>query len=105
HRQGLSLCRETVLFLDRFVNDELDLWLGDSVPCDQWFSLLSIPEISERALRVVDSRLAAFRNDSNAQIEECERCGRQAMVRPHRKSGCSCLYCGYIPVRRDQEDA
>lgn len=98
HRHGLSLCRKTVVFIDRFVGDELSLWLGDVVDTADWRRLLCIPEIGKRAEDVVTHRLALFKNDPHAEIQMCNSCGRQALVRPNPKTGCSCLYCGYIPI-------
>ena len=98
HRQGLSTCRNALMFVDRFVSDELGLWLGDALAPDDWYQLLAIPQINQRAEGNVGPRLDAIRKDPNATIAGCERCKRNTLVRPHPKTGSSCIFCGHIPV-------
>lgn len=97
-RSGLAVCRETLVFLDRFLDAELNMYLGDGVPEDDWFELLSIPEINATADRVTATALANVRKQKDATIEGCPRCGREAMVRPHPRTGISCWFCGLHPV-------
>jgi hypothetical protein len=98
HRQGLTMCRNALLFVDRFVSDELGLWLGDALAPDDWYQLLAIPQINQRAERNIGPRLDAIGKDPNASIARCERCKRDTVVRPHPKTGSSCIFCGHIPV-------
>jgi hypothetical protein len=98
HRQGLSMCRNALIFIDRFVSEELGLWLGDALASDDWYQLLAIPQIAQRAERHVKRQLDAIQKDPNAAIASCERCKRDTLVRPHPKTGSSCIFCGHIPV-------
>jgi hypothetical protein len=66
-------------------------------------ALLEIDEVAERARRIVDERMASVRDDPEATIEECPRCHRETMVRPHPSTGAVCAYCGHVPVVRDDE--
>jgi hypothetical protein len=100
-RSGLSVCRETLIFVARFLEAELNLYLGDGVHENDWFELLAIPEISATADRVTDATLDLVRQQKNATIETCPRCRRDAMVRPFPNTGMSCLYCLSRPVIED----
>lgn len=97
-RAGLALCRRTVVLLDRFVDAELGIWIGDVIQGSDWMRLLAIPEIAATAERVVESRLAPFRMDTDASIQACPTCHRDTMLRPHPATGASCAYCGGLPV-------
>ena len=91
-RAGLSLARQAICFLDRFVLAELGLWIGDVVGATDWPSLLLIPEIAATADNVREARVEAYRGDPRATIEPCEHCGTLAMVRPDPRGGAACVY-------------
>jgi hypothetical protein len=101
HRTGLALCRQAVIFVDRFVDEELGMWVADAISGSDWQALLDIPEIASRGERIAESRLTAYRNNQEASITTCRRCGREAMLRPHSATGASCVYCRDTPVLRD----
>lgn len=56
YRTGVSTCRKAIVFIDRFVEQELGLWVGDVIREDDWAHVLQIPEVAESARRVVDRR-------------------------------------------------
>lgn len=98
NRAGLNLCKQAVVFIDRFVSDELGLWVGDAVAVDEWQQLLEIPQLAQTAGRVVEARLDNYRRDPEAQISMCSECGREALLRKHADTGSMCLYCRQMPV-------
>lgn len=100
-RTFLGYCRRALIFIDRFLNDELDAWPGDVIPSSDWQQLITIDEIGSHAVKVAETRLAAHRKDPEASITACGRCGHQAMLRPHPSTGASCLVCGHVPVAED----
>lgn len=102
HRTGLTLCRDAVVLIDRFVESELGLWVGDAIEGNDWRALLAIPEIATTAERIVGARLAPYRGDSSASIESCMECHRSTLLRPHPSSGASCAYCGHVPTYRGE---
>jgi hypothetical protein len=104
HRTGLAICRKTIIFLDRFANMELGLWLGDAIPEDDWCQLLKIPELAMRADRIAEKCLDRIRNNPKTEISQCPRCQRPTLVRPEPKTGASCVRCGYIPVFKNEDD-
>lgn len=96
YRTGLSTCRKAIVFIDRFVEQELRLWVGDVIGEDDWARLLKIPEVFESARRIVDRRVADMRNQG-ADVSTCGQCNRETVVRPHRNTGASCLFCHSVP--------
>jgi hypothetical protein len=76
----------------------LQIWIGDAIPAQDRHKLLRIKELAATANDVVSARIAEAASDDNSHIAQCVRCGKEAMLRPHPKSGASCLYCGYVPV-------
>jgi hypothetical protein len=98
YRAGRNLCKQAVVFVDRFVSQELGLWLGDAVAVDEWQKLLEIPQLAHTAARVVEARLEGYRRDPEAQISTCPECGRDALLRTHPDTGSMCLYCRLRPV-------
>lgn len=101
HRAALALCRRAIIFVDRFVDEELGMWTADAIRGSDWQALLDIPEIAARATRIVDSGLEPYHNDSNASITACPRCQRNTMLRPHPATGASCAYCGHVAIIHD----
>ena len=101
HRTGLAICRKTIIFLDRFANTELGLWLGDMIPENDWCKLLKIPELAIRADSVAKECVEQMRHNPRSVISQCPRCQRDTLVRPEPNTGASCLRCGYIPVLRN----
>jgi hypothetical protein len=97
-RAALSLCRRALILIDRFVVEELNAWPGDVIAAADWHQLLAIEEISAHAISVVQTRLAKYRDDPEANISACPQCGHEAMLRPHPNTGASCLICGHVPV-------
>jgi ribosomal protein S27E len=97
HRVGLSLCRGAIIFLDRFAQEQLALWVREAIPTPTWQALLDIPEIATTAARETSVILNDVRSNPNATITQCLRCQRDTMVRPHPSTGASCVYCGHIP--------
>lgn len=98
HRRGLAVSRQTVIFLTRFCLEELDLWIGDALPPDDWFALLQIPEIAVIAEAVLAATLSEVRRSPLASIANCPRCHKDALVRPHPRTGDDCVFCGHIVV-------
>ncbi len=103
HREGLALCRRGIIFIDRFVDEELGMWTADAIRGSDWQALLNISEIAARARRIVDAWLEPYRKDPDASITPCPRCERETMLRPHPATGASCAYCGHVPVVRDDD--
>lgn len=97
-RSVIGLCRRTLVLIDRFVVEELNVWSGDVIAPDDWNQLLAIEEIKARAISVAEARLEGHRDDPEATISACTRCGQNAMLRPRPNTGASCLVCGHIPV-------
>jgi hypothetical protein len=97
-RSGLSVCRATLIFLDRFLVAELSLYLGDGIHESDWFELLAIPEIAATADRMTNAALNHIGQEKDATIETCPRCRRDALVRPNPRTGISCWYCRHCPV-------
>lgn len=100
-RTVLRLCRRVVIFIDRFVVQELNAWPGDVIATDDWYPLLSIEEIHARAVTVTDTRLRAYRDDATTSITACPRCSHQTMLRPHPNTGQSCVLCAHVPIVKD----
>jgi uncharacterized protein YutE (UPF0331/DUF86 family) len=100
YRAGLSVCRGAIIFLDRFVNRELGLWMGDAISPDEWQRILPIPEISSTADRVMIERIQAVRSNMEATIARCANCDFETLVRPAPGTGAACIRCGYIPTER-----
>lgn len=96
-RCGLSLCRESLVFIDRFVGDELGMWIGDVVVGNDWRHLLTIAEVAATADTVVGQRLLPYRSSPQADISTCATCGHDSVLRPHRGAGAVCAYCGAVP--------
>jgi hypothetical protein len=94
----LGVGREILIFLNRLLDAELNLYLGDCVHENDWFELLAMPEIAATADCVTNAALDRIRQQKNATIETCRRCRRDAMVRPHPQTGISCWYCRYHRV-------
>ena len=103
YRTALSICRKTIVFIDGFVEQELDLWIGDEVRGDDWVQILRIPEVFESASRVVDGRVSDIRK-KGADVSMCEQCNRETLVRPHPNTGSSCLFCHTIPIANPEGD-
>lgn len=101
HRRVLGLCRSALIFIDRFVIDELDAWAGDVIPPDAWHQLLGIEEIHARAVTVAENHLDSYRSDPEASITACPHCTHEAMLRRHPDTGASCLVCGHVPTGGD----
>jgi len=102
-RAGLSLCRETIAFIDRFADDELGIWTGDAaLPASQWQQLLSIESVAERALRIATARVEPSRSDPDAHLVECPECEQETLIRPRPNAGAICVYCGYVPITPDE---
>lgn len=104
HRTGLAVCRKTIIFLDRFANAELGLWLGDVIPKTDWWELLKIPELAVRADLVAEQCIEPMRQNLRTVISQCPRCQRDTLVRPEPNTGASCLRCGYIPIVKNEDD-
>lgn len=102
HRAGLAVCRAILIFLNRFLDVELNMYLGDLVHEDDWFRLLAIPEIAATADQVTEAYLKEVNQQPRATVETCPRCRRDAMVRPDPRTGISCCYCGYHPITSDE---
>jgi hypothetical protein len=98
HRTGLTVSRKSIVFLDRFANAELGLWIGDALPADDWYQLLAIAEIASTAEAVVKGRLGEARRWPAAAISSCTRCQRETMVRPDPRTGASCIFCGHVSI-------
>jgi hypothetical protein len=96
YRKGRSLCREAIIFVNRFSSTELDLWMGDAIPVSDWQRLLSIPELSATADHVAETRLQSIRADARAEVFRCDNCGMDTLVRSVPRSGALCIRCGYI---------
>jgi ribosomal protein L37E len=105
YRTGLSLCRKTLTFLDKFCHCELALWLGSIVPSRDWQALLQIPELSATADIVSAKAVAEIGTKAGVTITVCDRCGKPTMIRGHPTQGASCVRCGYVPVRSDTESS
>ena len=103
YRTALSLSRKAIVFIDRFLEHELKLWVGDVVREDDWVQILRIPEVFASATRVVDRRVSDLRN-KGAEVSTCGQCNRETLVRPHRNTGSSCLFCHNIPTASPERD-
>jgi len=97
-RATLDLCRRALILIDRFVVEELKAWPGDVIVAADWHQLLAIEEIRAHAISVAQTRLSEYRDDPEASITACARCGHEAMLRPQPNTGAACLICGHIPV-------
>lgn len=98
NRRAIRVCREAIVFLDRFTHMELGLWIGDAIAGGDWQQLLKIPEIAATAENVVNDRMESFRRSSDAEITTCPQCSHDTMVRPHPTTGAACRFCGHIPI-------
>ncbi|HET8925269.1 MAG TPA: hypothetical protein VFN26_19965 [Candidatus Acidoferrum sp.] len=103
HRAALATCRRAIILLDRFSHAQLGLWLGEALPDEDWHRLLGIREIAITAELVVARQLDETSRDPNVEVSECLRCHRRTLVRPHAAMGARCIYCGYIPVQKEQD--
>ena len=99
HREGLRACRAGIVFMDRFLRSEFSIWIGDALPPESRQRLLDLPEIAETGRCVVSGRLGAIREEDEATIETCPKCGEESLVRPDPSMGASCVYCGHVPLR------
>jgi len=97
-RDALRICRDMLIFIDRFSIEKLDLWIGDAIAPAPWKEVLKIREIATTATAAADALLSDARTDSHAEITVCNSCGNATMLRPHPRTGASCVYCAHIPV-------
>lgn len=105
HRTGLSVSRRAIVFIDRFAQKELTLWVGDAIPMPEWVTLLAIPEIQATAKVVARERIRRARQNPRASVERCTRCRQRTMLREHPRSGASCVMCGHVPRYSDEAAA
>src|SRR6266511_237392 len=103
-RSGLALCRRAVVFIDRFVNDELGVWIGDVISTDDWQKLLNIQEVAFTAEAIVAARILPFRANPESNITVCRRCAHETLLRTHPSTGASCMYCRHVPTAESRRD-
>ena len=102
-RDGLRVCRNVIIFIDRFAKAELDLWIGDITPTNAWKELVKIEEVKQTAMSATEAILGRARTDARAEITSCEYCGQDTMFRPDPRTGASCVFCHHIPTSADGE--
>lgn len=105
YRKGLGICRKTVIFVDRFVRQELEAWIGDVLPTTTWQGLLQIPEVESSATEISEARMEAWRKESGAELSICNYCKRRMLLRPSPAMGAQCLYCKHMPIIEDDADS
>lgn len=93
YRDTRRLLRTAFIFLDRFLIEELDLWLNHACDPDGWRALLQIPPIAANAEKL-SSHLASQAKDDRtvSSITICNCCGRERMVW-FDFGFRNCLYC------------
>lgn len=101
HRDALGLCRDSLIFLAEFAHRELGLWLAWAVDPADWQALLEIEPLAEKADLMAHAELQAARGLAEADVSECEHCGRETMLRARPESGARCVRCRYVPVAAD----
>jgi hypothetical protein len=97
YRTGLSVARQSIVFIDRFALQEVDAWIVYAIAPDDRLALFQIRDVGDTARRLVAERLNQLRNTPAAEVTHCPACDQQAMVRVHRRSGAACYYCGHTP--------
>lgn len=101
---GLALRSSVAEFIDRFVADEFELWIGDVVRDHGWLRMRAIDSIARRADSVAPFRIEAAKKIGEPSVEPCERCGRETMLRPQPSTGASCVRCGYVHIATPDVD-
>ena len=100
--EGVRIVREVVIFLQRFVGDRFDARLLNVCETSTRLRLLQIRELAQAADEFLrDQKLQLSPLDQ--QFEICPLCARTAIVRLASDEGASCLVCGHIPVRPDED--
>lgn len=103
YRPILSLLRHSLIFIDRFSFEELDLWLGDLFENQTWVELLQINEIYDTA-EVAVSKILKNIDAKNVIIDKCAKCGKDTLLHT-RYDGTICIFCRYKPMLDvDDED-
>lgn len=98
YRSALSVCKDSVLLIDRFAIDELGLWLGDVIQSEEWRHLLRFDALRERAHTVVSKRMTDLRaSAATAEVSVCPECGTECLVRPTPNDLQRCLFCDHVP--------
>lgn len=92
YRQTRRLLRAAFAFLDRFVHDELDLWINHVCDPEGWRALLKISSIEANAEKISEQIAARARDDPAVSVTICDACGRDRMVLLSEVYG-DCLYC------------
>jgi hypothetical protein len=104
YRAGRAVCKQAILFLNKFAWKELSLWIGDAVAPDELWQLLQVDQVMELAEEIARQRLQTVVQLEEAAVSKCDRCNRETMVRPHPSTGAACWLCGYVAVvSSDQE--
>lgn len=93
YRDTRRLLRAAFTFLDRFLTDELDLWLNHACDPEGWRALLQISAIAANAERLSAHLASTAREDRTvSKVTICHCCGRERMVW-FDFGFRNCLYC------------
>lgn len=100
YRRTRVLLRRSLVFIDRFVLDELEWWLGDVVSQPAWDALLAIEPVRQNAVRVADESVSRAIATPDYIVEACTRCERNSLIGTPN-DGSRCVYCGHRPTVED----
>ncbi|MEW5930061.1 MAG: hypothetical protein AB1941_21610 [Gemmatimonadota bacterium] len=99
YRGSRRILRGTIEFLDHFVYDELDLWIGDVIDARDWWRLLRIPALRDHAQQHAEAILAEL-DLREHDVSSCPQCGRETLIRTFMQ-GSICAFCQYRPRIED----
>ena len=96
YRSALKLMRNSIIFIDRFCLEELNLWIAERIDETAWRSVMSIPEIERNAARITREVIATVKTWSDHEVSECPSCKTETVVSKLNRAGI-CLSCRRIP--------
>lgn len=95
--EGIRAVREAIVFLDKFVLEQLDGWILDVCDPSLCVRLLQIKELSQTADALLEQRQQDLQRSSDS-YSACPMCTRIAIIRLTPIEGARCLVCGHIPM-------
>jgi len=97
YRSALSLLQKSMIFVDRFTVEELDIWLAEEIGEEAWQILLKIEPIRINAEKIANEVLELVRSESDDEISFCPICKRKTLV-SKANTGSLCIYCRHRPT-------
>jgi hypothetical protein len=103
YRSALKLIRSSIIFIDRFCLDELNLWIAEHIDEIAWQSIMSIAEIEKNAARITSEVIETVKTWSDHEISACPSCRTETVVSKLNRAGI-CLSCRRVPKLDELEN-